>query len=107
MKHHTTGDVATAEESFEAGGDASHLTPESAAGDADGRAGEDEHAAPGVRSEVPERFAVRDAATASWAVRKIVETRAFARRVREWADRELRRAAADEEWLIRRFGPEL
>ncbi|HEV2294522.1 MAG TPA: hypothetical protein VGR35_11755 [Tepidisphaeraceae bacterium] len=60
-----------------------------------------------VSVELPSGFRVDDEATASWAVRKIVEARARAARVREWAARELRRSERDEQWLLRRFGPEL
>jgi hypothetical protein len=60
-----------------------------------------------VSIEVPEGFHIDDEAKASWAVRKIVETRAHAARVKEWAARELQRAELDEQWLLRRFGPEL
>ena len=58
-------------------------------------------------THVPERFSVRDAATASWLVRRINEARAYAKRVSEWAQRELKRAERDEEFLMRRFGSEL
>jgi hypothetical protein len=56
---------------------------------------------------VPERFVIDDAQKASWAVRKILEARAYAARVRQWSERELRRAEHDEQWLLRRFGSEL
>ena len=56
---------------------------------------------------VPESFAVRDAATANWLVRKVVEARAYARRVAAWAERETRRAQRDEQFLLGRYGGEL
>lgn len=56
---------------------------------------------------VPERFVVDDAAKASWLVRKVVEARAHAERVRKWCEHELRRAEREESWLLRRFGAEL
>src|SRR5688500_12514301 len=56
---------------------------------------------------VPERFVIDDAEKASWAVRKIVEARAYGERVQQWCERELRRAEREEEWLLRRFGAEL
>lgn len=56
---------------------------------------------------VPEGFRVRDAATAAWMVRKIVEARAYGRRVREWAARELRRAEREEKFFLYRFGQQL
>ena len=46
--------------------------------------------------QVPESFCVRDVATAAWVVRKVVEARAYAARVREWAAAELRRAQREE-----------
>jgi hypothetical protein len=66
---------------------------------------EDQAAEAGV--EVPEGFHVDDEPKASWAVRKIVEVRAHAERVKRWAERELHRSQRDEAWLMRRFGPEL
>ena len=66
-----------------------------------------EHQAVLVSVEVPEGFQIDDEAKASWAVRKIVEVRAHAARGKEWAARELQRAELDEQWLLRRFGPEL
>lgn len=56
---------------------------------------------------VPERFVINDAQKASWAVRKILEARTYAARVRQWSERELSRAENDEQWLLRRFGAEL
>jgi phage host-nuclease inhibitor protein Gam len=57
--------------------------------------------------QVPEGFCVRDAATAAWVVRKIVEARAYAARVREWADRELRRAQREERFFLYCYGHQL
>jgi hypothetical protein len=54
-----------------------------------------------------EGFSVHDAATANWVVRKIVEARAYAARVKAWAELEQRRARREEDFLIRRFGGEL
>jgi hypothetical protein len=56
---------------------------------------------------VPERFTVDTAEKASWAVRKIVEARKYAERVKSWAHGELRRAEHEEQWLLRRFEREL
>jgi hypothetical protein len=64
--------------------------------------------APSVaEDELPEAFAVRDAATANWLVRKVVEARAYARRVTAWAEQEIRRTQRDEQWLLGRYGGEL
>lgn len=49
-------------------------------------------------------FTVRDAASANWVIRKIVEARAYADRVKIWAELECRRAKREEEFLLRRFG---
>lgn len=56
---------------------------------------------------VPDAFQVRDHASAAWLVRKVVEARAHAERVRSWAAGELRRAEHDERWLLDRFGSQL
>ncbi len=52
-------------------------------------------------------FAVRDAASANWVIRKIVEARAYAQRVEAWAELEHRRAQREEDFLLRRFGVDL
>ena len=52
-------------------------------------------------------FVVRDASSANWVVRKIVEARAYAQRVKAWAELEQRRAQREEDVLLRRFGVEL
>src|SRR5688572_33032791 len=54
-----------------------------------------------------EPFAVRDAATANWLVRKVKELRAYAAHVKVWAERELRVARRDEKFLLARYGPQL
>jgi len=59
------------------------------------------------RPEVPSTFAVTDAASANWVIRKIVEARAYAARVRHWSALEIRRAEREEQFFIRRFGVEL
>jgi hypothetical protein len=56
---------------------------------------------------VDEGFNVRDAATANWVVRKIVEARTYAARTKAWADAEQRRAQREEDFLLRRFGADL
>src|SRR4051794_35829566 len=60
-----------------------------------------------VRADVPEAFRVNDEKAASWVVRKVLEARTYAERVRAWALEEQRRAERDENWLLRRFGSEL
>ncbi len=61
----------------------------------------------GIGGEIDEGFHVRDAATANWVVRKIIEARTYAARVTAWAELEQRRAVRDEQFLLRRFGVEL
>jgi hypothetical protein len=61
----------------------------------------------GIAAEIENGFRVTDERTASWVVRKVVECRSYAERVRGSADQELRRAQHDEQWLLRRFGAEL
>lgn len=52
-------------------------------------------------------FTVHDAASANWVIRKIVEARTYAERVKAWAESEQRRARREEDFLLRRFGLEL
>jgi hypothetical protein len=52
-------------------------------------------------------FRVADENTANWLVRKILEARAYAVHVEEWAAAEKQRAKRDEQRLLLRFGPEL
>lgn len=67
-----------------------------------------EVAAP-VSSEVdpPETFAVDDAASANWVVRKIIEARAYAKHVKTWAEAEQRRAEREEQFFYHRYGQQL
>jgi hypothetical protein len=55
----------------------------------------------------PTAFEVRDAATANWLVRRIVEARAYAAHVETWAGAELRRARTRERSLLDRYGTQL
>src|SRR5687768_14177659 len=57
--------------------------------------------------QVPDGFGVRDGQTANWVVRKIVEARAYAVHVQEWAAREIRRAQGDEKFFLHRYGHQL
>jgi hypothetical protein len=56
---------------------------------------------------VPDAFAIEDASSANWLVRRIVEARAYAKRVKAWADAEVRRAERDEQFFLQRFGHQL
>lgn len=56
---------------------------------------------------VPEAFAVRDPESANWVVKKIVESRLCALRVKAWAAAELRRAERQEQFFLMRYGKQL
>lgn len=56
---------------------------------------------------VPQGFSVDCQDHANWVVRKISEARAYAERVKQWADREAARAAREEETLLFLFGRQL
>ena len=62
---------------------------------------------PEDREAARDEFHVRCERSANWVVRRIVEARAYRRRVQEWAERETRRAARRERFLLLRFGGEL
>jgi hypothetical protein len=57
--------------------------------------------------EPPETFAVDDAESANWVVRKIIEARAYAKHVKRWAQAELLRAEREEQFFYYRYGPQL
>lgn len=57
--------------------------------------------------EPPEAFAVHDAASANWLVRKIAEARGYAKRVKAWAADEVRRAEREEAFFLGRYGHQL
>jgi hypothetical protein len=57
--------------------------------------------------EVPETFSVTDDSSANWVIRRIVEARAYAERVDDWADREKARARREEEFFLYRYGGQL
>jgi len=56
---------------------------------------------------VPERFSVKDESSADWLVRKVVEADAHIRRVKEQAEREIRRTERERDFLLLRFGGDL
>jgi hypothetical protein len=57
--------------------------------------------------DAPATFHVTDEASANWAVRKIVEARAYQARIKDWAEKETRRVEREEDFLLKRFGDEL
>jgi phage host-nuclease inhibitor protein Gam len=56
---------------------------------------------------VHEAFAVRDAESANWVIRKIGDSRLYALRVKAWAAAELRRAERQEQFFMMRYGKQL
>jgi hypothetical protein len=60
-----------------------------------------------ARSGVYDHFAIVDADTANWMVRKIVELRSYRERIDVWAAREKARANHDENFLMMRFEEQL
>jgi hypothetical protein len=56
---------------------------------------------------VPPRFTVRDEKSADWLVRKLVEAEAHIRRVKEQAEREVRRTERERDFLLYHFGKDL
>ncbi len=60
-----------------------------------------------AESAPPDTFTVDDSASANWLVRKIVEARAYAKRVKLWADVEVKRAQNEEQFFIQRYGRQL
>ena len=60
-----------------------------------------------VTALVPVEFSVHDEATANWVVRIVMQARAYADRVKQWADAELRRAQREEERILYLYGGQL
>jgi phage host-nuclease inhibitor protein Gam len=56
---------------------------------------------------VPAGFVIDDQTSANWLVRKIAEARRYAERVKEWAQREQRRAEREEQTLLFLFGHQI
>ena len=53
------------------------------------------------------QFEVTDDNSANWVVRKIVEAEHYARRVKEWAEREIKCSQVEATFFRQRFGPQL
>lgn len=53
---------------------------------------------------VPANFAVVDVKSANWVMRRIMEARAYAEAVQEWADAETARAKREEQFFLLHFG---
>ena len=56
---------------------------------------------------VPEQFAVRDNSSANWVIRKILESRAYAKRCAEWCEQEQARARRTEEFFLVHYQQQL
>jgi hypothetical protein len=53
---------------------------------------------------VPANFAVVDVKSANWVLRRIMEARAYAEAVQQWAEAEAERAKREEEFFLLHFG---
>lgn len=60
-----------------------------------------------ILKSVPKHFAITDDHSASWLVRRVMQSRAYAARVKEWADQELRRSAREEATLMWLYGHQI
>jgi Bacteriophage Mu Gam like protein len=60
-----------------------------------------------VLKTVPKQFAIEDEKSANWLVRKITNARAYAERVKAFAEQELRRAEREERTLLFLFGRQI
>jgi phage host-nuclease inhibitor protein Gam len=60
-----------------------------------------------VLKTVPKAFCIEDEKSANWLVRKIMNARAYASRVKEWAEQEQRRAEREEKTLLYLFGRQI
>jgi hypothetical protein len=56
---------------------------------------------------IPPQFAIVDENSANWLVKKIVGARQYALRVKEWSEKEQRRAEREEHALLFMFGRQL
>jgi hypothetical protein len=60
-----------------------------------------------VLSSVPPKFQVVDEQSANWVIKRVMEARQYAARVKAWADQELTRAAREEKTLLFLFGRQM
>jgi phage host-nuclease inhibitor protein Gam len=60
-----------------------------------------------IMKTVPRQFEVSDEGSANWLIRRVIDSRSYAQRVKQWADQELRRAAREEQTLMFLFGRQL
>lgn len=56
---------------------------------------------------IPSAFAITGPESANWLVRRIVAARRYGDQVKEWAERERRRAEREESALLYLFGPQI
>lgn len=60
-----------------------------------------------VLKSIPKDFFIDSEEKANWLIRKIGDARKYAEHVKDWADRELRRAAREEQTLMFLFGRQI
>ena len=60
-----------------------------------------------VLKSLPSNFSVADEQSANWLIRRMLESRAYAARVKAWAEQEAARAAREERTLVFLFGRQL
>lgn len=60
-----------------------------------------------ILRSLPKQFEVTDDKTANWLVKRIMQSRAYALRVKEWAEQEMRRAAREEQTLLFLYGRQI
>src|SRR5882724_2767884 len=57
-----------------------------------------------VLKAIPKAFAIEDERSVNWLIKKIVAARAYADRIKDWAEQEQRRAVREEATLLFLFG---
>ena len=60
-----------------------------------------------VMQSIPQHFEITDDKSANWLVKRIMESRAYARKVKDWAEQELRRAEREETTLMFLYGRQI
>ena len=60
-----------------------------------------------VMRTVPKQFEITDEQSANWLLKRVMHSRAYAKKVRDWADQELRRAQREEHTLMFLYGRQL
>ena len=60
-----------------------------------------------ILRSLPKQFEVTDDKTANWLVKRIMQSRTYSLRVKEWAEQETQRAAREEQTLLFLFGRQI